>query len=158
MGAAVDLDEPLTFGQRAADRIAQFGGSWAFIFLFMGIIVCWMAVNSFLLYHRPFDPYPYILLNLVLSCLAALQAPVIMMSQNRQAERDRIRDDRQAGQIDRVYSDHYIQLQLLRRELKNQRVMFHVLLHAARVIVRLMILIRRENGHANRNTSANTLG
>jgi uncharacterized membrane protein len=80
-----------TFGQRMADRIASFGGSWPFIGLFMLFLAGWMALNSVLLARRgPFDPYPYILLNLILSTLAALQAPVIMMSQNRQGERDRL--------------------------------------------------------------------
>ena len=86
-----EFDAKLTFGQHMADRIAGFGGSWPFIGTFLAIIVIWMVVNSILLYRHPFDPYPYILLNLVLSCLAALQAPVIMMSQNRQEDRDRQR-------------------------------------------------------------------
>lgn len=86
-----EFDAKLTLGQRMADRIAGFGGSWPFIGIFLAIIVIWMVVNSLLLYRHPFDPYPYILLNLVLSCLAALQAPVIMMSQNRQEDRDRLR-------------------------------------------------------------------
>jgi len=78
-----------TLGQRVADRVALFGGSWTFIFVFCGILFAWVLVNSILLIQRPFDPYPYILLNLFLSMLAALQAPVIMMSQNRQAVKDR---------------------------------------------------------------------
>ncbi|MEZ0607497.1 DUF1003 domain-containing protein [Fibrella sp. WM1] len=86
-----DPDANLTFGQRLADRIADFGGSWTFILLFLGIIIVWMTTNVWYLSNRGFDPYPFILLNLVLSCLAALQAPVIMMSQNRQEERDRER-------------------------------------------------------------------
>jgi uncharacterized membrane protein len=81
----------LTFGQRLSDRIARFGGSWRFIIIFGCVLIIWMCVNSFLLLSRPFDPYPYILLNLVLSCLAAIQAPIIMMSQNRQETRDRLR-------------------------------------------------------------------
>jgi uncharacterized membrane protein len=81
----------LTFGQRVSDRIAMFGGSWRFISLFGLVILGWIAINSFLMLARPFDPYPFILLNLVLSCLAAIQAPVIMMSQNRQESRDRKR-------------------------------------------------------------------
>lgn len=84
-----ELEANLTLGQRLADRIATFGGSWAFILSFGAVLLCWMILNSFVLATRPFDPYPYILLNLVLSSLAALQAPVIMMSQNRQAIRDR---------------------------------------------------------------------
>jgi len=84
-------DATLSLGDRLADHIADFGGSWKFIIFFGVIIICWMIVNSYVLATRPFDPYPYILLNLVLSCLAALQAPVIMMSQNRQEDRDRQR-------------------------------------------------------------------
>lgn len=79
-----------TLGQRAADVIAKFAGSWAFIFSFTGVLVLWMIVNT-LLAAKAFDPYPFILLNLVLSCVAAIQAPLIMMSQNRQEEKDRRR-------------------------------------------------------------------
>ena len=79
-----------TLGQRAADAIANFAGCWAFIFSFTGVLILWMVVNS-LLAARAFDPYPFILLNLVLSCVAAIQAPLIMMSQNRQEEKDRRR-------------------------------------------------------------------
>jgi uncharacterized membrane protein len=83
--------EERTFGQRLADRIAAFGGLWPFILLFLGFLIAWMTLNSLLLARpRAFDPYPYILLNLILSSLAALQAPVIMMSQNRQGARDRL--------------------------------------------------------------------
>lgn len=82
-------DAAETVGERAADRLASFGGSWTFILLFAGVIAVWMAVNASALLFRPFDPYPFILLNLVLSCVASMQAPVIMMSQRRQDERDR---------------------------------------------------------------------
>lgn len=82
--------ETLTFGDRMADKLAQFAGSWTFIISFCVILLFWIIGNSFMLLH-PFDPYPFILLNLVLSCIAALQAPVIMMSQNRQEEKDRLR-------------------------------------------------------------------
>jgi uncharacterized membrane protein/uncharacterized membrane protein YeaQ/YmgE (transglycosylase-associated protein family) len=82
------FDAQLTFGQRIADRVALFGGSWTFIGLFFTGLMVWMLVNGEL--KKPFDPYPFILLNLVLSCLAAIQAPVIMMSQNRQAAKDRL--------------------------------------------------------------------
>lgn len=84
-----EFDEKLTFGQRLADKVASFGGSWPFIIIFAVILTTWIAVNSLLLL-RPFDPYPYILLNLFLSMLAAIQAPIIMMSQNRQAAKDRL--------------------------------------------------------------------
>ena len=82
--------EKYTLGQRAADAIAKFAGSWAFIFAFTGVLILWMLVNT-LLAAKAFDPYPFILLNLVLSCVAAIQAPLIMMSQNRQEEKDRRR-------------------------------------------------------------------
>lgn len=82
-------DRP-TLGQRAADAVARFAGSWRFIFSFLGMMVAWMAVNV-ILASGAFDPYPFILLNLVLSCIAAVQAPLIMMSQNRQEEKDRTR-------------------------------------------------------------------
>ncbi len=86
-------DDPadMPFKHRMADRIARFGGSWLFLMIFGAVLVVWMAVNSVGLFTRPFDPYPYILLNLALSCIAAVQAPVILMSQNRQSERDRER-------------------------------------------------------------------
>jgi uncharacterized membrane protein len=83
--------EQFTLGQRLADRIASFGGSWSFIGLFGFVLLTWIVVNSIALMSRPFDPYPFILLNLVLSCIAAMQAPIIMMSQNRQESKDRIR-------------------------------------------------------------------
>ncbi|MCB1080753.1 MAG: DUF1003 domain-containing protein, partial [Chlamydiia bacterium] len=85
------FDRDLTFGEKLADKVAQFGGSWKFITSFLAILILWMIFNSFILYNRVFDPYPYILLNLVLSCLAAIQAPIILMSQNRQAEKDHLR-------------------------------------------------------------------
>ncbi len=84
-------EETRTLGERLADRIADFGGSWTFLIIFGGFLAAWIAVNSLVLLWRPVDPYPFILLNLLLSCLAAIQAPIIMMSQNRQEERDRLR-------------------------------------------------------------------
>ncbi len=85
-----DSEKKYTLGQRAADAIAKFAGSWAFIFSFTGVLVLWMVINV-ILAAKAFDPYPFILLNLVLSCVAAIQAPLIMMSQNRQEEKDRRR-------------------------------------------------------------------
>jgi len=85
--------EQLTFGQRMADNVASFGGSWAFIIIFMVVLISWIILNSFILIKLgsgSFDPYPYIFLNLILSMLAAIQAPIIMMSQNRQAYKDRL--------------------------------------------------------------------
>jgi len=80
------------FGQRVADRIAKFGGSWTFLGCFAGFIIVWMVINVSFTLFTTFDPYPFILLNLILSCLAAIQAPIIMMSQNRSSEIDRERD------------------------------------------------------------------
>ena len=88
----VEEDEQKTsFGQKLADKVAEFGGSWGFIIFFMTFLVAWILLNVFWLSHHGFDPYPFILLNLILSCIAAIQAPVIMMSQNRQEEKDRER-------------------------------------------------------------------
>lgn len=87
-----DFDEGTTFGQRAADVVATFGGSWTFVGLFAAVMLLWVGLNAYLLANRgkTFDPYPFILLNLFLSMLAAIQAPVILMSQNRHSERDRV--------------------------------------------------------------------
>jgi uncharacterized membrane protein len=88
-----EIEEKLTLGQKLADAIARFGGSWVFIIVFFTFIILWMGVNVWLLAAKPFDPYPFILLNLFLSCLAAIQAPIIMMSQNRVEHKDRIRGE-----------------------------------------------------------------
>ena len=88
----LDLDtKKYTFGQQLADNVAKFGGSWTFIISFMIFLIIWIFVNFFIFLNKGFDPYPFILLNLILSCIAALQAPVIMMSNNRQEEKDRER-------------------------------------------------------------------
>ena len=81
-----------TIGQKAADNLTKWAGSWLFIFIFLGFLALWMYINAKTL-GRPFDPFPFILLNLILSCLAALQAPIILMSQNRTTQRDRLRSD-----------------------------------------------------------------
>lgn len=89
-----DLPETnITFGQKVADKVADFGGSWTFIIFFFSFILIWMIINIWVLATKPFDPYPFILLNLILSCLAAIQAPIIMMSQNRQEQKDRQRSE-----------------------------------------------------------------
>ncbi|MFM1914216.1 MAG: hypothetical protein RIR51_2069 [Bacteroidota bacterium] len=85
--------EKLSFGEKLADKIANFGGSWTFILSFFAFIVIWIVINLWILATKPFDPYPFILLNLFLSCLAAIQAPIIMMSQNRQESKDRFRNE-----------------------------------------------------------------
>jgi uncharacterized membrane protein len=86
-----EQEKALTLGDRAADRVATFGGSWTFIMSFSAVLVIWMTLNVTGLFFKPFDPYPFILLNLLLSCVAAFQAPVIMMSQRRKEEKDRQR-------------------------------------------------------------------
>jgi CRP/FNR family cyclic AMP-dependent transcriptional regulator len=93
----VEMEQRSTIGERIADRVASFGGSWTFIIIYVSFLVGWMALNTFILVHyghgengAQYDPYPYILLNLMLSMTAALQAPIIMMSQNRAAEKDRL--------------------------------------------------------------------
>ena len=88
-----EIEAELTFGQRLADQVASFGGSWTFIITFFSFILVWMIINIWFLATRPFDPFPFILLNLILSCLAAIQAPIIMMSQNRQEQKDRQRGE-----------------------------------------------------------------
>ena len=88
-----EIEAELTFGQQLADKVASFGGSWTFIVTFFSFILIWMLTNIWFLATTPFDPFPFILLNLILSCLAAIQAPIIMMSQNRQEQKDRQRGE-----------------------------------------------------------------
>lgn len=87
----VEDDDDCTFGQKISDKVADLGGSWGFILSFIAFMIIWICINAFILKDKSVDPYPFILLNLILSCLAALQAPIIMMSQNRQEEKDRRR-------------------------------------------------------------------
>ena len=89
----IKIDQKLTMGQKIADKIADFGGSWTFITIFFSFLFIWMGINIWVLSAKPFDPYPFILLNLILSCIAAIQAPIIMMSQNRQEQKDRARNE-----------------------------------------------------------------
>lgn len=85
-----EFEQDLTFGERLADKVSKFGGSWTFITFFAVILLSWIGINSLQIFNKPLDPFPYIFLNLLLSCLAAIQAPIIMMSQNRQAAKDRL--------------------------------------------------------------------
>jgi uncharacterized membrane protein len=89
----VEFERKLTLGERMADSLANYAGSWRFIIIFFIVLLIWIAINTVVLIQRPFDPYPFILLNLILSCIAAIQAPVIMMSQNRQEAKDRLRSE-----------------------------------------------------------------
>src|SRR3989344_2777687 len=109
------FNRKLTFGQRAADGLARFGGSWFFIIFLLTLLVIWAIINSLLLAHRPFDPYPYIMLNLLLSCLAALHGPIILMSQNRLAENDRM-EARYDYQVNRKAEQ---EIQQVRKELRQ---------------------------------------
>jgi len=88
-----EIEADLTFGQKLADKVAVFGGSWTFILTFFSFIIIWILINIWFLAIKPFDPFPFILLNLILSCLSAIQAPIIMMSQNRQDQKDRKRGE-----------------------------------------------------------------
>jgi uncharacterized membrane protein len=114
------FEESRTFGERLADRIAAFGGSWTFLMLFGAAIAAWVAINTLLLVRtgqQPFDPYPFILLNLFLSLVAAIQAPVIMMSQNRQAAKDRV----QAGHDYEVNLKAEIEIMALHEKMDELR-------------------------------------
>jgi uncharacterized membrane protein len=117
---AKDFDAHPSFGQRAADRVAAFGGSWPFVGLFAGGVLVWVVLNGVLMLHQghAFDPYPYILLNLFLSMLAAIQAPVILMSQNRQAEKDRIsaEHDYEVKKMDALRQTQWSELLQIQRE------------------------------------------
>lgn len=125
-----EMDSKITFGQRIADKIAAFGGSWSFILVFFSFILVWMFTNMWLLSNKSFDPYPFILLNLILSCIAAIQAPVIMMSQNRQEQKDRQRSEH----------DYKINLKAeLEIQLLNEK-MDHLLIHQNKKLLEIQEL------------------
>ena len=88
-----ELCKTLTMGERMADKIARFAGSWSFLFFFGAVIIAWAILNSKYLFDKPIDPFPYVFLNLILGCIASIQAPIIMMSQNREAQKDRLRSE-----------------------------------------------------------------
>ena len=116
-----------TFGQRIADNVASFGGSWTFIIIFIAFLLGWIAVNILLLANKGWDPYPFILLNLILSCVAALQAPVIMMSQNRQGEKDR----------DKAQNDYMINLKSeLEIRMLHEKI-DHLILHQEQSLIEI---------------------
>lgn len=144
-----EFEAQMTVGERVADQVAQFGGSWTFIMIFGGILVVWMGINSFVLLRRPFDPYPYILLNLVLSTLAALQAPVIMMSQNRQAEKDRM----QAKQDYEINLMAEIEIRDLHDKLDSLRFkQWHELWHLQQRQLELLEHLHKEVSHPEEQT------
>ncbi|WP_339924290.1 DUF1003 domain-containing protein [uncultured Cyclobacterium sp.] len=114
-----DMDTAITLGQRMADKIASFGGSWTFIIAFFSFLTLWIVANIWLLASHTFDPYPFILLNLMLSCIAAIQAPIIMMSQNRQGQKDR-----QRAELDyKINLKSELEIQLLNEKID------HLLVH-----------------------------
>lgn len=120
-------EETFTFGERVADMIAEFGGSWKFIIFFFSFIVGWISLNVFWLHNESYDPYPFILLNLLLSCLAAIQAPIIMMSQNRQEAKDR----RRSEQDYKVNLKAELEIQLLHKKID------HVLVHQSKRLLEI---------------------
>lgn len=124
------VDTQPTFGQRVADQVATFGGSWTFILTFFSFILVWIAVNIWVLTTKPFDPYPFILLNLILSCLASIQAPIIMMSQNRQEQKDR-----QRGEQDyKINLKAELEIQLLSEKID------HLIVHQNRKLLEIQEL------------------
>src|SRR5881296_3995417 len=144
-----DMETQMTFGERVADKVAQFGGSWGFIGLFGAILLAWMAVNAWVLARHPFDPYPFILLNLVLSTLAALQAPVIMMSQNRQAEKDRL----QATQDYQINLMAEIEIRDLHDKMDGLRYkQWHELWHMQQRQLELLEHLHKELAHPEEKT------
>jgi uncharacterized membrane protein len=135
------FDSSLTFGERLADKVAAFGGSWTFILLFFGIMLVWILLN--VPAGRAFDPYPFILLNLVLSMLAALQAPVIMMSQNRQASKDRL-DAQHDYEVNLKAEVDIVALHTKMDELRQAQ--WDELIRIQRTQIELLEQLRRESG------------
>jgi len=121
------IDEKTTLGNRIADKIATFGGSWTFIISFFSFLILWMILNIVFLNDRGFDPYPFILLNLLLSCLAAIQAPIIMMSQNRQETKDRMRSEHDY----KINLKAELEIQLLHKKLD------HLLVHQSKRLLEI---------------------
>lgn len=125
-----EKEDKRTFGQKVADKVADFGGSWTFILSFLFFLVTWIFVNTYFLLNKGFDPYPFILLNLILSCIAALQAPIIMMSQNRQEEKDR----------ERAKKDFQINLKAEQEIRVLQRKLDHILEHQHQEMIKIQEL------------------
>ena len=125
---------PITFGERLSDKIADFGGSWTFIIAFLSFILLWIVLNVVWFLNSGFDPYPFILLNLILSCIAALQAPVIMMSQNRQEDRDR----------ERAKNDYEINMKA-EKEIKELHKKFDIMMKQHREMLDMLKQQKSEN-------------
>ena len=142
-----EFTEQLTFGQRLADKVSTFGGSWKLIIFFAMVMLVWIGINVVSMLWKPFDPYPFILLNLVLSCLAALQAPIIMMSQNRQEVKDRFRAE----------NDYRINLKAELEIRQLHQKMDHLLLrqwHRLLEVQQIQIQIMEEFSHRQKNSNA----
>lgn len=141
----VDFDKALSLGERIADRIARYGGSWSFIGLFLGALSLWMLYNVEA--GKAFDPYPFILLNLVLSCVAALQAPVIMMSQNRQAMKDRL-DAQHDYEVNLKTELEVLALHVKLDELREQRLIevMQAVAHQAAALSRIEARLNEKSG------------
>jgi uncharacterized membrane protein len=122
-----NYQENLTFGERLADKIAAFGGSWTFIIVFFSFIIFWIGMNVWWLANQAFDPFPFILLNLMLSCLAAIQAPIIMMSQNRQEAKDRLRSEHDY----KINLKAELEIQLLHKKID------HLLIHQSKRLLEI---------------------
>jgi uncharacterized membrane protein len=121
------FEEKSTFGERIADKIAEFGGSWTFIITFFSFILFWICLNAWWLANASFDPFPFILLNLLLSCLAAIQAPIIMMSQNRQEAKDRMRSEHDY----KINLKAELEIQLLHKKID------HILIHQSKRLLEI---------------------
>ncbi|HLP52216.1 MAG TPA: DUF1003 domain-containing protein [Chitinophagales bacterium] len=131
-------DKEATLGDKLSDKVAEFGGSWAFIITFFSILAGWILLNSIVLLQKPFDPYPFILLNLVLSCIAAIQAPIIMMSQNRKEDKDR----------QRAQSDYLINLKA-EMEIKNLQLNMKNLFEIQKRQIELLDELKKEMVKSN---------
>ncbi|HLP21639.1 MAG TPA: DUF1003 domain-containing protein [Chitinophagales bacterium] len=131
-------DKEATLGDKLSDKVAEFGGSWAFIITFFSILAGWILLNSIVLLQKPFDPYPFILLNLVLSCIAAIQAPIIMMSQNRKEDKDR----------QRAQSDYLINLKA-EMEIKNLQLNMKNLFEIQKRQIELLDELKKEVARSN---------
>lgn len=127
-------DKEMSFADKLSDKVAEFGGSWAFIIVFFLILFGWIVLNAVILAQRAFDPYPFILMNLILSCIAAIQAPIIMMSQNRKEEKDR----------QRAQNDYLINLKA-EMEIKNLQLNMKNLFDIQKKQIELLDELRRKN-------------
>lgn len=138
-----EFEEQLSVGERLSDKLTEFGGSWPFIMIFFLFLFTWMGVNTYTLGMRPFDEYPFILLNLVLSCLAAIQAPIIMMSQNRQIAKDRLRAEHDYEinmKAESEIQDMQRDLAMLQRDINAMKIMLEEVLKNQKKITPVRVI------------------